>query len=74
MNYQRLMHPYLQNPLHGSPRVVLVRPVYNISAASPIPSIYEAPPPSYEIAIADLPPKYESVPVTEIVEQMDTRL
>jgi hypothetical protein len=56
-------HPYQQQTRGGSVRVVRVRPIYNVEAAPPshsYPSIYEAPPPSYEVATANLPSIHQS--------------
>ena len=67
--------PYQQQVVRGPVRVVRVRPVYNVTASSapqPYPSMYEAPPPSYEVATANLPSVHQSSsfpPVTENVEQ-----
>lgn len=71
LNNERVMQSYpIQRPvglIHG-------QPVYNVNAISPMPIIYETPPPSYEIATANLPPKYESAPVTAMVEQTNSWL
>ncbi|CAF3892256.1 unnamed protein product [Adineta steineri] len=51
-------NPYQQQVIHGPVRVVHVRPVSYVGAvptSRSFPSIYEAPPPSYEIATASLP-------------------
>ena len=66
---------YQQQVIRGPVRVVHVRPVSHVGAAPPLhsfPSIYEAPPPSYETATATLPPVYQSSshpPMTATVEQ-----
>jgi hypothetical protein len=49
--------PYQQQVLRGPVRVVHVRPIYNVGAASSshsYPAIHEEPPPSYEVATAGL--------------------
>jgi len=71
-NAQRLPHPYQQQPIRGPVRVVHVRPAYNVNAAPPFPSLYEEPPPSYEVSVANFHSKYPSTsssPVTANIEQ-----
>jgi hypothetical protein len=71
-NAQILPHPYQQQPIRGPIRVVQVRPVYNVNAAPPYPTIYEDAPPSYEVSVANFHSKYPSTsssPVTATIEQ-----
>ncbi len=77
-NGEVVAYPYQQQPVRGGARVIQVRPVYNVSAAPTIHSIYEESPPSYEDATANLPPKYSSeppsVPVIATVEETNSRV
>ncbi|UJR23942.1 hypothetical protein I4U23_026911 [Adineta vaga] len=50
-------HPSRQQSSHRPLGSFSVRSVYNASEAPPISSIYEEAPPSYEFAIANIPPK-----------------
>jgi len=74
-NTRVLTNPYQQSIVQRPVRVVHVRPVYNVEFAPPsrsYPSIYEAPPPSYEVATADFPTIHQSSPsppVTTTVQQ-----
>jgi hypothetical protein len=57
-NTRAITNSYQQPILRDPVQVVHVRPFYNVGAALPsqsYPSIYEAPPPSYEAATANLP-------------------
>jgi len=76
-NAQRVAYPYQQQSSRQPSRVVHVRPVYNVGAAPTIHSTYEAPPPSYEAATRNLPPKYPSAslePGIATIEQMNSRV
>jgi hypothetical protein len=58
-------NPYQQSIVRGPVRVIRVRSIYNVGAAltsQSYPSIYEAPPPSYEVATANLPTIHQSLP------------
>ena len=59
-NPQVPVYPYQQQVGRGRARVVQVRPVYNVSAAAPIHNMYEAPPPSYEVATRNMPSSQSS--------------
>lgn len=62
-NTRVVTSPYEQQILRGQVRVVHVRSVYNVEGAPPsraYPSIYEAPPPSYEVATATVPQIHQS--------------
>jgi len=61
-NAQTVAHPYQQHSIQRPPRHVHVRPTHNVNAVPPIHNGYEAPPPSYEAAISNLPPAYASAP------------
>jgi hypothetical protein len=67
VNHRRVRNPHRQYPIQGPGRIIRARPVHSVSPAPPIPSLYEVPPPSYEAVTSDLPPKYESAPVTAMV-------
>jgi hypothetical protein len=76
-NAQRVAYPYQQQSSRQASRVVHVRPVYNVGAAPTIHSTYEAPPPSYEAATRNLPPKYPSAslePGIATIEEMNSRV
>jgi len=68
-NHQRVRNPHRQNPIQRPGRIIRVRPVHSVSPAPPTVDLYEVPPPSYEAATNDLPPKYESAPVIAMVER-----
>jgi hypothetical protein len=64
-NNRAIVNPNQQQIRRGPIRVVHVRPVYNAGARSSsqvYPSMYEGPPPSYEVATADLPSIHQSSP------------
>jgi hypothetical protein len=74
-NTRVVTNPYQQHVVRGPVRVVHVRPVYNVGVApatQQFPSLYEAPPPSYETATANTPSIHQSSslpPLTANVEQ-----
>jgi len=64
-NTRTITNSCQQPTLRGPVRVIRVRPIYNVGAAlssQSYPSIYEAPPPSYEVATANLPTIHQSSP------------
>ncbi|CAF1257561.1 unnamed protein product [Adineta ricciae] len=79
VNTQTRLYPasYQNNAIRGPVRVVQVRHASHVRAAPPVatfPSLYEALPPSYEIAVATSPSVHQlpaSPPMTATVEQSD---
>lgn len=53
INNETVAQPYQQQYIPSAH----IQPIYNVGAAPPVPSTYEAPPPSYEAAIANFLPK-----------------
>ncbi|CAF3813788.1 unnamed protein product [Adineta steineri] len=65
-------YTYHQQSRHRPGRTFQVHPVYDANGRSPIPSIYEEAPPSYEAAMCNAPPKHSLVlspPVAVTVDQ-----
>jgi hypothetical protein len=77
-NNQRVVRQYQQQLTRGPAPVVRVGLTYTAgTVSSPFPNIHEAPPPSYEVANANLPPKYQpepppySPPITAMANSTD---
>ncbi len=64
-NNRAFTNPHQQPIVRGPVQIVRVRPIHNVGAAPPsqsYPSLYEDPPPSYEVATANLPTIHQSSP------------